>query len=201
MRARTNVAWSAPSRTFILITAACDARRYDHGDRDNRASPRISWRCGEPTSPEVDLDTPTPSRTQARSVRRCAPRGGKMSRSCRWTRAGGCDLTGRVASSAGFPRGSPRLEQLRTAGTVARLPSTGVDLAPDSVGALGSPLAARPFGDGAHEPDDVVGARKGHGPVRLTGRRGKRRLARVAPAGEGGLRDDRPRRPVSRTRS
>ena len=59
----------------------------------------------------------------------------------------------------------------------------------------------RPGRDGAREPDDVVGARRDHGPVRLTGRRGERRLARVAPAGEGGLGDDRPRRPVSRTRS
>ena len=37
----------------------------------------------------------------------------------------------------------------------------------------------------AREPDVVAGARKGHGPVRLTGRRAERRLARVAPAGEG----------------
>jgi hypothetical protein len=33
----------------------------------------------------------------------------------------------------------------------------------------------------SREPDCIVGASKGHGSVRLTGRRGERRLARVAP--------------------
>jgi DNA-binding transcriptional LysR family regulator len=78
-------------------------------------------------------------------------------------------------------------------------PPTGADLGPDSISALVVSAAAGPHAT-AREPDDVVGARNGHGPVRLTGRRGERRLARVDTAGEGGLGDDRPRRPVSRTR-
>jgi hypothetical protein len=33
MRAKTNAACTAPSRTFILITAACDEKTMDDGDR------------------------------------------------------------------------------------------------------------------------------------------------------------------------
>jgi hypothetical protein len=33
MRAKTNAACTAPSRTFILMTAACDEKVMDHDDR------------------------------------------------------------------------------------------------------------------------------------------------------------------------
>lgn len=89
--------------------------------------------------------------------------------------------------------------QLRAAGTVAPLPPNAANRGPSPIGAL-VVFAAADLLAMARATDEVVGARNGHGPVRLTGRRGERWLARVAAAGEGGLGDDGPRRPVSRTR-
>lgn len=106
----------------------------------------------------------------------------------------------RVTSSVGWAAWSPQPESAPSPGQSRGSPPPAPDLGPDSIGALVVSGAAGPLAT-ARELDDAVGARKGHGPVRLTGRRGERRLARVAPTGEGGLGDDRPHRPVSRTRS
>jgi hypothetical protein len=82
------------------------------------------------------------------------------------------------------PYGLRDRNPLRAPRTVARLLPTGADLSPDSISALLVPGAAGPLAT-ARGPDGVVGARDGHGPVRLTGRRGERRVWRVAPGGEG----------------
>ena len=200
MRAKTHAACTAPSRTFILITAASDEKAMDHGDRStsaevaSRRAPADARRRSI-IAEHVDAEPkPGPIGASLRArVGRYAAAVGEL---------GQADATSPAALplASDGPGGLRDRNQLRAPRTVARLPPTGADLGPDSVSALVVSAAAGPLATAQREPDDVVGARKGHGPVRLTGRRGERRLARVAPAGEGGLGDDRPRRPVSRTR-
>jgi hypothetical protein len=161
-------------RIFILITGASDEKAVDHGDRSTSpdvASAPADARRRLIVAGHVDAEAkpgsigaslrarwegvPLVSVSSGRRMRRHQPR-------CleRWM--------GRVVSATGISSVPPG--RSRDFHPPART-SAGFDQRSRSLRRRG--------------PDDVVGARKGHGLVRLTGRRGERRLARVAPAGEG----------------
>ena len=196
---KTNAACTAPSRTFILITAACDEKAMDDGDRStsgeaaSRAAPRMR---GDARS---SVNTSTPSRSQVRSVRRCPPAVGRYAAAV--GELGQADATSPAALplASDGPGGLRDRNQLRARRTVARLaPPARISARIRSRALVVSGAAARSRRRARARRRRRRQERSRPGPAHRAARGAPVGASR--PAGEGGLGDDRPRRPVSRTR-
>ena len=143
MPAKANAAFTAPSRTFISISAACDEKAMDHGDGRPRGRRPRAAAPADARRHSIIAERVAPSRSRVQSLRRFSL--GRYAAAVGVLGQADATSPAVLPLASDGPGGLRDRNQLRAPRTVARLPPTGADLGPDSVNALAVSAAACPF--------------------------------------------------------